>query len=201
MSLDWHIWPHNQPNGDLHLRLTELTAACEVGLCEALVAVHRFDGNAEAWIPCAVAIRRAEQAPLCSTFISVWEPYVATRTLGTIRRLAFTNPGGEPLPEGDVALEITLADGRRDVWICRDVENPLRAQPVLTTQGEVLLPEYGITLNTELAWLRLDDRQRPQRLALANGYRAIGPGWQLELPEATPGSEYVWHDGGWLAVR
>src|SRR5450756_678562 len=71
-SLDWHIWPHNQPNGDLHLRLTELTNACEGGLCEAWVALHGFEGNAEAWIPCAVAIRRAEQAPLCSTFISVW---------------------------------------------------------------------------------------------------------------------------------
>lgn len=198
-SLDWSIWPHNQPNGDLHLRLTELTNTCEGGLCEAWVAPHGFEGNAEAWIPCAVSIRRAEQAPLCSTFISVWEPYIATRSLSTIRRLVLTNPSGEPLPEGDVALEITLTDGRRDVWLCRDVYNPLCAQPALAAQAEVRLPEYGITLSAELAWLRLDDRLRPQRLALANGRRANGPGWQLELPVATPGSEFVWQDAGWQA--
>ena len=83
------------------------------------------------------------------------------------------------------------------MWLYRDVENPLRVQPTPAAQAEVCLREFGLTLNAELAWLRLDDQLRPQRLALANGHCAIGSGWQLELPEATPGSEFVWQDDGW----
>ena len=126
-SVDWRIEDHLRylPAGqDLHVRYTDLTPGSEVLTAEGWVAVGLYGGTAEAWIPRVIVRRRTDQPPLASTFVSVIEPYEKQPLITQIRRLELATDEGQPCPDSDVALELRLADGRRDVWVAINAENP-----------------------------------------------------------------------------
>ena len=69
----------------------------------------------------------AEQAPLASTFVGLIEPYEEQSAITSVQRLGLETPDAVGCSPSDVALEVHLADGRRDVVIARDVEKSLAA--------------------------------------------------------------------------
>ncbi|NLX55137.1 MAG: hypothetical protein GXY58_08490 [Planctomycetaceae bacterium] len=195
-SVDWtiedrlgYLPPDRQP----HLRYTELTPEAEALIAEGWVAVGLYDSSAEAWIPRVLVRRRAAQAPLASTFVGVIEPYERAPAIASIRRLDLQTTAAVACPASDVALELQLSDGRRDVLIARDVERP---RDPAQGSDTVVQPETGIRLAGQLAWVRFDAAGKPHRVALGLGTsleagqlrieRTCETGWvELELGQAS----------------
>ena len=127
-SVDWKIedrYKYLAPGADVHLRYTDLTSDAQPGLAEAWITYGGYDVNDETWVPRVLARRTGKAAPLESTFVAVLEPYEKSSNIASIRRLPLKKPSAV-CPDSDVAVEITLADGRRDLIVARDAENSRR---------------------------------------------------------------------------
>ncbi len=109
------------PPTDLHLRYTGLSPDLEVLTCGSWVNAAGMDTQEEAWIPTLLLRRRAAaeaSAPLASTFVGLIEPYEGARVVRSVRRLAPAPEDGNAEADDAVAVEVLLADGRRDVLVC-----------------------------------------------------------------------------------
>jgi hypothetical protein len=169
-SVDWTIEDHLKylpPDKKLHVRYTDLTPGTEVLTAEGWVAVGLYGGTADAWIPRVLVRRRAEQAPLASTFVGVIEPYEQQPAIASIQRLGLETSEAASCSPSDVAMEVRLADGRRDVLIALDVENPL--DPAGRRAGFVVEPTTGIRIDGQLGFVRFDAAGKPQRVVLCMG--------------------------------
>ncbi|HPZ96751.1 MAG TPA: heparinase II/III family protein [Phycisphaerae bacterium] len=142
---------------DLRVRYTDLTAGTEAYTGESWVSIgkHGFSSNDDAWIPHVMSRRHAAAGPLASTFVSVIEPFESKSNIAAIKRISLPAAGDPPRDE-DVALEVTLVDGRRDLYISRDRQDPpTNANPdAAVSPGAVCL-------------LRCDAAGTPARLCLA----------------------------------
>ncbi len=158
---------------DAHLRITDLTSSAEVSTCEAWVSIG-ITSNAETWIPETI-VRRRGAAPLASTFISVIEPYDKARAVASTRRLPLETLTGEAYGDANVAVEITLADGRRDVLVAADVENPLGLTPSPARDHVLVQKDTGIELEGEFCVVRFAKSGQVEGvLACAGGKVRVG---------------------------
>ncbi|MCE9590907.1 MAG: heparinase II/III-family protein [Planctomycetes bacterium] len=116
---------------DVRLRYTDMTEEASAYTCEMWLVCGVFNTNEETWIPRIMARRQASGGgePLASTFVSVVEPGGVESRIRSIRRLAVLDGTGKPRPGSDVAVEVVLADGRRDLIVSLDVEDPLKRGP------------------------------------------------------------------------
>jgi hypothetical protein len=169
-SVEWKIRDYLKylpPGKDIRLRCTDLTPGSEVLTAEAWVSVPRYGGTADAWIPRVLVRRRAQQAPLASCFVSVIQPYEGRAPITSVRRLPLQSISGQACSEADVALEIRLANGDRDVLIALDGEGP--TGPARPARGPVLQKEMGIRLDGQLALVQLASSGQPRRVVLCLG--------------------------------
>jgi len=153
-SVDWTIEDRYKlidPPRPVRLRYTDLTTVAEAWTCEGWVTQGLYDSSVETWIPRVMVRRRAEQGPLQSTFVAVIEPYEDAPAIATVRRLPLVAEGGAPYPDACVALEITLEDGRRDLFVTMDVENPLGPAP---EGGTVVQADWGLRMAGDTCWVR-----------------------------------------------
>jgi hypothetical protein len=158
-TVDWQIedrYGRLSPGADIHLAYTDLTTGAEAWTAEGWVSLAVKYVNDEAWIPRLIVRRQADEAPLASTFVAVIEPYSGSRKIAGIRRLPLETPDGERYPDGNVAIEVCLADGRRDLVVAVDDENPLCLSPAWDEGHGMVQPEWGVRLERELCWLRLN---------------------------------------------
>ena len=162
-SVDWVIedrYKYLAPGADVHVRYTDLTSGAVAGLAEAWVTWGGYYTNNEAWVPRAL-VRRTGNAPLASTFMAVLEPYERKSNITSIRRLPLKR-------ESDVAVEVVLADGRRDLIVAIDSENP-------STSSLLTVKEWGLTTDCELCMVRLRADGSVERAVLSQGrYLGIG---------------------------
>jgi len=157
-SVDWRIEDRYEllPSArDLHLRYTDLTTGAEAWLCEMWVCVGGYSSGQEAWVPRAMVRRRGEE-PLATTFVGLIEPYEGERVVSAVRRLPLATPDGAPCPDANVALEVTLADGRRDLIVAADVENPLGLAPHFGEGARMVAEGWGPCPAGELSVTRVD---------------------------------------------
>ena len=118
-SVDWTVEDRYEllpEPRDIHLRYTDLTTDAAAATCEAWVVEGMYSSTTETWIP-RVMTRRSGEAPLASTFVAVIEPYEGSSNIAAIRRLPLLDADGNACPDTAVGIEITLADGRRDLFI------------------------------------------------------------------------------------
>jgi hypothetical protein len=170
--VDWRIEDHFKylpPGKEIRVRYTDLTAGAEAVLAEAWVSDALYEKTSESWIPRVLVCRRGPQAPLASTFVSVLDPYEKQPNVASVRRLGLKTADGKPCAEANVALEIRLADGRRDVVVVIDAENPLGLTPAAVSGQVVVQEESGIRLDGQLALVRFDPAGKPQRIVLVLG--------------------------------
>jgi len=164
-SADWKIEDRNgyRPGGgDLHLRLTDLTSGAQASAAESWVSASSgYDGVGETWIPTVVVRRQAESDPLASTFVGIIEPYETNPLVAAVRRLLLHSADGRSLPESQVALEVTLADGRRDILVSAGSESG--ASKIM------VLDKPGLRTDAELALVRTGRDGKIERVALARG--------------------------------
>jgi hypothetical protein len=148
----------------VRLRLTDLTDGASASLCEAWVAPNGYNSGDGEWIPALMARRQAERGPLESVFVSILEPYRDAPPVASARSLQ-AGPGA-------VALEVALADGRRDVWVAPG--------PVRATEAVDLTGGQRVTFDGDLLFLRLDRAGAPTEVATC-GARTVRVGaWELQ---------------------
>jgi len=168
-SVDWRIEDQYQllpPGSDIHLRYTDLTYNAKASMCEAWVSLG---GTEEAWIPRIMVRRQTREAPLASTFVSIIEPYEGTSNIVQIRRLPLETSDGIKYPEPNVAIEIQLADGHRELIVAADVENPPGLNPSRTKDRVMVQKEWGLRCDGELCVVRQDAVGKVRRIVLCRG--------------------------------
>lgn len=190
-STDWTIedrYGHLPPGRTLHLRYTDLTPGASASVAEGWVMPMKEQTAEGAWIPVVMTRRRAERAPLASTFVALIEPYEEETRITVARRLPLENGRRRPMPENHVALEITLRDGARDLFLAAEVENPLALSPAFAKTGILFQPEWNVRLEGECGWLRRASDGALVRLALCRARAVTVDGWRITLKEET---EYI----------
>jgi hypothetical protein len=190
-SVDWTIDDrrHLLPAGaDVHLRYTDLTTGAEADICEGWILAGLFNTAQDAWIPRVMVRRQSKQAPLASTFVSVMEPYEHASNIAAIRRLPLETESGETYPDSNVAVEVRFVDGRRDLVVATDIENPLSLTPSAkgalaivrgiplnppSSNGEGTAPAFdkggSVRTDAELSLTRYDAHGRVARIILCRG--------------------------------
>lgn len=189
-SVDWTIedqLKHLPARHGLRLRHTDLTRDPEVTLAETWVAVGRYGGTADAWIPSMLIHRRAETPPLTSTFVGVLEPYQGKPNIAAIRRLGLEDAKGKPRAASGVGIEIRLADGRRDVFMSRNIESAGASEPARSAVPTLVEPESGARFEGDLCLIRFDAANQPERVVICRG-NSLGLGGffvQVNDPQAS----------------
>ena len=98
------------------LRYWDFTRNAQAGTSEAWIVANSYDGSSEHWIPRLVVQREGEEdESLETTFVSVIAPWRGACAVEDVRRL---NAG----TESEVLLEITLASGKKEVLVLRDLD-------------------------------------------------------------------------------
>ena len=164
--VDWKVedrYEYLEGNRDIHLRYTDLTDGAEASTAEAWVALHGFGGNETGWIPRLMVRRQSDAEPLASTFVGVIEAYDGSPSISGIRRIPVEEAAGDRSQVGDVAVEIELADGRRDVILAGDAENTGRKD------GWMLQKDRDIRTDGELCMVREGRDGEVYAIALCNG--------------------------------
>ena len=85
-----------------------------------------------------------------------------------MRRLPLKNSAGETLSDANVAVEIQLADGRSDLIVASDVENPMKLASA-GSDGIFIQPDWNIQFTGDLVWLRRDKRGGFERASICRG--------------------------------
>lgn len=193
-SVEWKIEKNGERRDDcgrnVHLRYTDLTYAAKAFLAEAWVSrtapslkMTRYE---EAWLPCVITRRQGGQAPLASTFVSLLEPHEGASRIERVRRLPLEVSSGFLDADANVALEIQLAGGARDLFILLDVEDPL-GRSRLAKDAVILQGETGVALQGEMCLIRTG-QSGVQRIL-------VGRGKSLQV------GELIWRwPGGAVAV-
>jgi hypothetical protein len=129
---------HYLPEGaKMHMRYTDWTEGARAGRTEGWFVAGLYGSSEEMWQPRLMIQRTSEGgAPLESTFVSVYEPYVETPLFKGMSRLEVKHTDGTSAAGSPIALELQHAGGT-DLFIARDpaqdVDQPLRAGAVSTT--------------------------------------------------------------------
>ncbi|MEZ5412763.1 MAG: heparinase II/III family protein [Opitutaceae bacterium] len=162
-SVDWKIV---DPCGllpadhDVHLRCTDLTTDAQALLAETWLASKHGGANHEGWLNSLVMRRKAEVAPLASTFVAVLEPYRDQSKLRAIRRLPLQTADGQAAGDTHVAVGVALTDGREDLLIANDT-----AAARLT----VVQPEWACATDADYCVIRRDAAGAITRVFLHGG--------------------------------
>jgi hypothetical protein len=151
-SVDWQIDDRHgylAKGRDIHLRYTDLTEGAAASTCEGWVSPCSYNETQQAWIPRIMVRRQAGSAPL----VGIIEPYEGCSNIASIRRLPLRTPDGQLCGDADVAVEVTLKDGRRDLLAALDVEGPLARSPRGASR-RVVQPDWSVDLDGEFHHLR-----------------------------------------------
>ena len=184
---------------DIRLRCTDLTSDAEASTAEAWVAMSTAS-NEEAWIPRTMVRRQSADAPLASTFVGVIEPCEGASEIASIRRLDLTTESGEAFPDTCVAVEVKLKDGRTDLIMAADIENPQELKPNLGDAGTLVQPDWDCRLEGEVCVVRRDASGEVASAAIWNGQRLNVGETVLEVEEGTGFVEAAYNGDQWSVV-
>ena len=165
-SADWKLEDRYgvRSGREVHLRYTDLTEGAGAFAAEAWVSLGYDEENAEAWVP-RLMVRRQGAEPLASTFVGVLEPYEGKSSINSISRLLLKTEEGVVLGDEHAAVEVVLEDGRRDLIVALDAEHA----PEVVVQSE-----WGLRLEGELCWVRVDVRGGVERVVLSGRNVCVG---------------------------
>lgn len=167
------------------MRYTDLTSGALAAVCEGWVCPGGNRAKEEAWIPRVMVRRLSQDAPLASTFVAVIEPHRGASAIRTIRRQPLTTPGGVPFPDTNVAVELELMDGRRDLILQADVENPCGLKPSLATDGVLVQADRDVRLDGEMCIMRWNASGTVERIVICRGTSVAVGKLVLELNQQT----------------
>jgi oligo-alginate lyase len=169
---DWKIediYGYLEDGRDVHLRYTDLTTGAQawtaMGWLVAGGPTERGDGaTRERWEPWLFVRRQADDDTPVTTFVGVIEPYEGTSHIAAVRRLPLETAEGAKLGDAHVAVEIALADGRRDLIVAVDAENPLNRRPALPPGAAIVQKDWNVRTDAQLCWVRREKNGQMQRI-------------------------------------
>jgi oligo-alginate lyase len=144
------------------LAYTDLSTNTMAGRSEAWVNTGGYDSTTEQWIPRLVVERKTESAPLASTFVSIYEPYIGKTPVLSATRLPITTPGSDVARDTDVALQIRYPDGGYAIVVLPDPATP-------GTRVASLPGKRTVECDGDLALLRFDPTGQVIYAGLAGG--------------------------------
>jgi hypothetical protein len=159
------------------LRYFDFTKGASAGTCEAWLVANGYKGGEEVWIPRVVAQRKGG-APLSSTFVSVLDPWKGAPVLQQVRRIDL--PGGDT----EVALEVQLANGTRDIIVLRDPD-------LIGDARETALVAFDIALDGEAAVIRFGPDGRVRYMAMSHGSHCTAGSAELKTAPTETLTEYT----------
>jgi hypothetical protein len=172
--VDWKVedrYGYLHAKADVHLKYIDLTSGAEASVAEGWVASSRsaYNNKTQDWIPRIMVRRKSEKAPLASNFVAVIEPYENKSNIRQVQRLSLHGLDDMEWPDAHAALEVELTDGRKDLFISADVENPLGLTPGWQDSAIVLQKDTGIRFKGELCWVRWDGEGGIDRVVICRG--------------------------------
>jgi len=193
-SVDWKIDDHYGylPKGaEVHLRYTDLTTSAAASVCKGWVMAGSYNSSEQKWIPRVMTRRRAAKAPLASTFVAVIEPYEKQGNITGIKRLTLETVKGVAYSDANIAVEVSLADGRADLLIAADAENPMKLKPSKGLNRVMVQNDWQLKTDAELCLIRRSKSGAAERVALCKG-RSIQVGdFEMKLRQKTGYIEVV----------
>lgn len=158
LQIDWLIedrYGYLTKGKRLRLRYFDLTEGAQAFLCEGWIALG-INTTDDAWIP-RLMVRREGEQPLASTFVAILVPFEGDDApIKEVRRLKLRAPDGSFYSDGNVALEIVHADGRKDLVIAMDEENPLSREPDFRKWRKAEQPDWQIRTKAPFYFARKD---------------------------------------------
>lgn len=171
-SVDWAVrdqWNVHPVDPDAHLRLTMLSPVGDVALADGIPPRNK-PGN-----PASLryVLARRTGADLTSTFASVIEPYVGTRS---IRSSRLASIAGNPAPDVITAVRIELADDRIDYVVSA-------ADP-----GRDFVIDGTVRFRGRFGWIRLSGGAVTGRWTLGSSVLALVDEDRPAVPAALTGT-------------
>lgn len=191
-SVDWKVedlYGYLPQGTELHLRYTDLTRGAQAFTADSWIYAEFGRGPTDGfWIPTVLTRRTAKEGPLASTFIALLEPYEGKPHAVQARSLTLLTAEGKPFADSNVAVEVKLVDGRSDLWVSADVENPLGKQPSRATNKVMAVNEWGLKVDAEFCFVRRDARGQVSHVALGGATSLRTPEVQLDL---VPNTDFI----------
>jgi len=195
-SADWQVFDYYhylRPEHKVHLQYTDLTRDAAAAIADTWIAFGYDRGDTT--IKSLVVRKTSPQPPLATAFVGVLEPYETSSAIAKIKRMPLQTEKKLLYGDMNVAVEITLTNGKKDLIIAMDTENPLSNSPDFHQQSNVFLPEWQIRTDAEVCWVRKNNRGHVEKLLLAHG-SAISVGkLDLQLKEKQDKFELLLIDG------
>lgn len=187
-SADWRIDDRHHylaPESEIHLRYTDLTLNAQASICEGWIyasptatgtATGYYEPAREvSWIPRIMVRRQTKEAPLATTFVGVIEPYEKASNIAQIRRLSLETEEGSVYPEADVVVQVQFPDGRCDLIVSADVENPLGLTPSRDQNKVLVQKEWGLRTDGGLCMIRRNAAGKIEQVGLCEAtFLAMG---------------------------
>lgn len=150
---------HFLPQGtDVYLKYTDLSPNAAAYIAEAWVAESDWSNCGVRWIPKVMIRRRkdidsSDEKALESAFVGVFEPYENSSNISAIKRLELYSTDGTKLSEFDVAIEVTLTNGYKDLVVFTDVED-VRGLKKHTAESAIIQKDWNLSFNGDSCFIR-----------------------------------------------
>ena len=179
--VDWRIIEPRRkmpPDWEAHVRIHNLTHVDEVALCDGIPPEYKGNPPVLRYM-----LRTRFGDGLNTLFLSVIEPYGKVPFIRSVKALQNTVDAHDAV----AAVEVVLADGRRDI--------------VMFTENGSRVDAGGVHLNGRIGFVRYD-REQPILAALVEGTSLSGRDVHLRLPApAVAGRLAGWDDSNPSDVR
>jgi len=162
------------------LRYVDLTRNATAFTAETWVAFG-FNNSDEAWLPSLVVRNHSDAAPLATNFVGILEPFETAPLVRGVKRYDVNDRQSVRYSDMNVALEVELVNGSRDIVVAMDAENPLAAAPSLPTEKCARVPAWNLETDAELCCVRVNRERQVQSIAFARGRYVECAGASLSL--------------------
>ncbi|MGB9588302.1 MAG: hypothetical protein ACPL7O_08990 [Armatimonadota bacterium] len=169
-SVDWKIedyYHYLSPGSDVHLRYTDLTQNVEAYVTEAWMSLWLSAERGS--LDPRIITHRSGNSALATTFVGIIEPYECQSNIASVRRVNIQSRSRKTFPEANVAIEVTLTDGPKDLLIAMDSENPLQDSPSLSTYKLYSQREWDVCYDANLAFCAGQLQGQSKKIVLLNG--------------------------------
>ncbi len=166
---EWRAQDHYDylaADAEVHLGYIDLTPDAIAAKAKSWVALRGYRGG-EYHVPCLMVRRKTDNPPLLSAFAGIIEPYETQSNISAAKRLKVHTADRVPFNDMNVAVEITLKDGRSDYIAAMDVENPTKYAPAFNSAPTLVFGD--IKTDAGLCWIRLRQDKTIERAFFCNG--------------------------------
>ncbi|MBN1543528.1 hypothetical protein JW992_15410, partial [candidate division KSB1 bacterium] len=177
-----------EPGTPVGLRVIDLTPNAIAGIADTWFAYGFDQGQGE--LSTLLIQRRSDTETLASLFVDIIEPFRGRAETSTGRLLPLLTPDQTPYGDMHAAVEIHLADGRVDLLVAMDRENPQKHEPNFHRKARWIQSDWQLESDAEWLWVRKDRQGRIIALALAAATSVRVDG--IDLPQPDNQDFYEW---------